>query len=103
MKHEDRIHLVHVVPEKGRAKSFCGAVLRKGIWFDTPERIWKNCGEVFGGHRMAYRKHLRSNRLEYYSCRGFPPPIQAAAYWNNICPNCAGSADYQLALLANVP
>jgi hypothetical protein len=102
MKHEDRIHLVHEVPEKGRAKSFCGAVLRKKVWFDTVERAEKQ-GDIDypeNTTRLAYQKELRSNRLCWYQpARG----LGAAVYRDNICPNCKKTEDYALAVLANVP
>jgi len=72
------IHLVSEVPAKGRAQSFCGAVLRKGFW-------WQ--------HYMAYTKRLRSNHLDYYP----------NDYFENICPICAESPEVGLDLLANVP
>ena len=93
MNVDDRIHLVHEVPDKGRAKSFCGAILRKGKWFDTPESVWK---QATNDHtKTVWTKRLKSNKLEFYS-RNKP-------YLGNICPNCARSPDYELAILANVP
>jgi hypothetical protein len=95
MKHEDRIHLVREVPDKGRAKSFCGAILRKGLWFDTPARVLKLLSISHTSHyRAVYTKQKRGNTLQYYA---------PTDYAGNICPNCTKSEEYALALLANVP
>ena len=100
MRHEDRIHLVREVPEKGRAKSFCGAVLRKGVWFDTPERVLKQAAVKPENTRLAYRKEGRSNRCTWYQPAS---GLGCDVYQSNICPNCAKSEDYALAVLASVP
>ena len=90
------IHLVSEVPAKGRAQSFCGAVLRKGFWFDTSLRYARQLSTgktAHWQHYMAYTKRLRSNHLDYYP----------NDYFENICPICAESPEVGLDLLANVP
>lgn len=91
------IHLVSEVPKKGRAQSFCGAVLRKGFWFDTSVNYASKLstgGKLpgWGGHH-AYTKKLRSNHRVHY---GYD-------YLTNVCPRCAESPEVGLDLLANLP
>lgn len=90
------IHLVSEVPKKGRAQSFCGAVLRKGFWFDTSINYANALGTVRPAHWRGYRaytKKLRSNQQDHYP----------HDYLGNVCPRCAESPEVGLDLLANVP
>lgn len=90
------IHLVSTVPKKGRAQSFCGAVLRKGFWFDTSLNYANRLASVrparWGGF-MVYTKHLRGNIQDHYP----------HTYLDNVCPRCADSPEVGLDLLANLP
>jgi len=90
MIQSDTIHLCRHVPSKGRAKSLCGAVLRKGFLFNSVERYLTALQ-----HRMFQTVYFRGNSgnsLKFYGGK-----------LECVCKSCLDTEEYAMAVLANLP